>query len=567
VTVSLAANNRVDITWSKGAGANSYQVLVDDSPYFRTPILSQPVSGNTLSVDAFQSGFAPGVTYYVQVMPTGTQTTFRLDVTLWPEALLTYSYARSAWEKSGRSWMTEFSGIAWDNAAGAWHVNNSWPDAQTLVAQDAYDMEAAARSALNIGAVKTDVPLLDELAAFYVAYENRFTTVGAMRAMTQYDTSRLEVDDDSAKTLIWVWPSGNITYVLECDLCNSQFYYPAARLLRIISTLPLSKRTPSMQAFAAWYAPVITQDHLLRLFWRPTSSVMQRVQASGRIYDEDLWLAAAAAEVLGANANDPVLTPLTSLQSSQLHQAVKTIVQALQNNNHTYYAGTQNFQKQVVGSVSYFNGQFTAPSNTDPDYKYSGYIGQAFPTPQNAAVDVNASWDISHFHRVPVFLRALYDNKKATALDFPSSDDIRLVTNHLLYQNFQGDFALPLFNNYFDGSNGWYRVGYHGPNFGYPPAQYCDSSADVTAGGYATPCLIAGAVQGWGSVAFLNSDLVELEHSLASLALSSDPAQIAFRNRYYYYAAQSYSSVDANGNLQYPILLFFVLSGTPEKLQ
>jgi hypothetical protein len=110
-------------------------------------------------------------------------------------------------------------------------------------------------------------------------------------------------------------------------------------------------------------------------------------------------------------------------------------------------------------------------------------------------------------------------------------------------------------------------VGYHGPNFGYPPAQYCDSSADVTAGGYATPCLIAGAVQGWGSVAFLNSDLVELEHSLASLALSSDPAQIAFRNRYYYYAAQSYSSVDANGNLQYPILLFFVLSGTPEKLQ
>jgi hypothetical protein len=74
-------------------------------------------------------------------------------------------------------------------------------------------------------------------------------------------------------------------------------------------------------------------------------------------------------------------------------------------------------------------------------------------------------------------------------------------------------------------------------------------------------------VQGWGSLAFLSPDLVELEHSLASLALSTDPAQIAFRERYYYYAAQSYSAVDAKGNPQYPILLFFVLSGIPEKLQ
>jgi hypothetical protein len=322
-----------------------------------------------------------------------------------------------------------------------------------------------------------------------------------------------------------------------------------------------------MQAFAAWYAPVITQDHLLRLFWRPQGSAMQRVQASpGSIRDDELWLAAAAAEVLGANANDPTLVPLVSGQSLQLQQAVKTIVQALQNSNRTYYSGTQNFQKQVVGSVSYFNGQYTAPNNTDPDYRYSGYTGQAFPMARDAVVNMNASWDISHFHRVPVFLRALYDNKKVTGLDFPSSDEIRLVTNQLIYQNFQGNFGLPLFNNYFDGSNGWYRVGYHGQNFGYPPAQYCNDSAGGTVG-YSLPCLTPGAVQGWGSVAFFNGDLVELEHSLASLAWSTDPTQIAFRNRYYNYAAQSYSAVDANASPQYPILLFFVLSGIPEKLQ
>jgi lauroyl/myristoyl acyltransferase len=61
--------------------------------------------------------------------------------------------------------------------------------------------------------------------------------------------------------------------------------------------------------------------------------------------------------------------PLDGLQSSRLHQEMKAIVQALQNNNKTYYAGTQSFQKQVVGSVSYFNGQFTAHGNTSPDYR------------------------------------------------------------------------------------------------------------------------------------------------------------------------------------------------------
>jgi hypothetical protein len=568
VAVSQDGNNQLNFQWTNIAGVSSYQLLVDDSPYFRTPILSQTVSDVALGVDAFQSGFAPGVTYYVQVMPGGMQTTFRLKVPTWSDSSLTYSYARASWETSGHLWMTEYSGIEWNTTSNGWVVDPEWPDVNTLVAQDAYSIEYAARGALNIAAVKSDLTLLDELAAFYVAYENRFTTLGAMRALTQYDSTLLTNGPDSTKTLLWVYSSGSSTYVSECDLCNSQFYNSAARLLRIISTLPVANRTQSMQAFADWYAPVITEDHLLRLSWRAVGSEMQRIQASpGSVSDEDLWLAAEAAEMLGAHANDPNLVPLTSSEISQLQQVVETTVQALQNNNRNYYPNTQNFQKQTVGSVSYFQGQFTAPGNVDPDYLYSGYTGQKFPTSQDAAVNTNASWDISHFHRVPIFLRALYDNKKATGLDFPSSQEIQWVTNQLMYQNFQGNFAAPLFNNYFDGSNGWYRVGYHGQNFGYPPAQYCDDSANASAGADSLPCLISGAVQGWGSVAFLNPDLTQLEHSLSSLALSTDPAQIAFRDRYYYYAAQNYAVADASANPQYPILLFFVLSGAAENLQ
>jgi hypothetical protein len=236
-------------------------------------------------------------------------------------------------------------------------------------------------------------------------------------------------------------------------------------------------------------------------------------------------------------------------------------VQTLQANYKTYYPTTQNLQGAVVGSVSYFNGEYPA----DPDYAYSGYAGQAFPTPNDAKVQQGASWDISHFYRVPVFLRSLYDNRKATGLGFPSANDIQLVVNQLMYKNFQGNFDLPLFNNFFDGSNGWYRVGYNGPSFGYPPAQYCNSFNNI--GIYQEPCLVTGAIQGWGLIGFFNSDLVELDHSLARLAWSQDPKQIGFRHQYYYYNDLEYAASDSQGRIQYPNLLLWVLSGMAERLQ
>jgi hypothetical protein len=563
VTVSQDASNQVAIQWSSVPTVGSYQVLVDDTPNFMTPLVSQTVSQTSLSLNIFDAGFAPGVTYYVRVAPNGSQTTFRLNVQPWTESYLSYSYARAAWDSTGRAWMSEHSGIDWNDATQSWVLNSSWSDASTNVAQDAYYTEYVSKGAVNMGSVRNDLALLDELAAFYVAYEGRFTTVGAMRAMAQYDTSPLTYSGpDSTKTLIWVWANGSTTYVGECWLCNGQFYHPLARLLRIITTLPTSERTQTMQDFASWYAPVVTHDHLLRLLWGNNGALISEIQNTPNyISDRDLWLIAGSAEILGANANDPNLVPLTSTEKSQLQNAVQIAVQALQTNYRTYYPGTHNFQGTIVGSVSYFNGEYAASLS---DYAYSGYTGNTFPQASDASTQPDASWDISHSYRVPVFLRSLYDNRKATGISFPSADDAQLVANQFIYKNFQGNLALPLFNNYFDGSNGWYRVGYQGPYFGYPPAQYCDNSAQV--GIYTEPCLTPGAVQGWGLIGFISGDLVELQHSLATLAWSQDVTQITFRDRYYDYEKQ-YSVRDSQGQTQYPLLLFFVLSDIPEKLQ
>jgi hypothetical protein len=553
VTISQNLPNQVNIQWGSISGTSSYQVYVDDTPNFLAPLVSKTVNQTSLTLNTLSEGFAPGVTYYVKVSPEGAETTFRLNVQTWSEPYLNYSYTRTTWEKLGRAWLTTFSGINWHDGTQSWILDPTWPHALTDVAQEAYYVEFAARAASNMGAVR-DLALLNELAEFYVAFEPRFTTLGAMRAMRQYNTSLLQMaGPDSTKTLLWIWQDEGINYVRDCELCNAQFLHPVARLIRIITTLPASQRSPAMQHFVSWYSPVVVQDHLLRLLWGNGGwLVHQYKNTPNYISDRDLWLIAATAEILGANANDPALVPLTDTEKSNLQEAVQVATSALQTGYRTFYPQTQNLQGQVVGSISYFNGQ----SASAPDHAYSGDTGPMFPTSANRAASPTASWDVSHFYRVPVFFRSLYDNKKATGTSFPSVRDAQLLANHLAYRNFQGDLSRPLFNNYFDGSNGWYNVS---GATGYPPAEYCNSHDPHAR------CLTQGSVQGWGLLAFLSPDLMQIQHSLLTLAWSGDPMTVIFRERYYNHS--QYFQGDYNGQPYYSEMLLWILSAVPEKLQ
>ena len=132
--------------------------------------------------------------------------------------------------------------------------------------------------------------------------------------------------------------------------------------------------------------------------------------------DIDLWLLASAAEILGANANDPALAPLDASQAEMLRRALQTGIRFFQS-KRTEYPGTKNFRGVEVGSSSYFNGDYAA----HPDYDYSAVTGEKFPSPAQKLVLPDASWDSMHAYRLPVFLRALYENRKATGLEFPST--------------------------------------------------------------------------------------------------------------------------------------------------
>jgi hypothetical protein len=316
-----------------------------------------------------------------------------------------------------------------------------------------------------------------------------------------------------------------------------------------------------MQQFVSDYAPLIIQDHLLRLLYdapaEQLSNIWQQIVSGTRksqMVDRDLWLIAAAAEMLGANANAPSLVVLSATDRTRLQAAVQNGVNLFQK-SRTSYPGTQDFSGAVVGSASYFNGDF----DYDSSRAYSGYTGSTFPTSAQANLQHGTSWDVSHFYRVPVFLRALYDNRKATGISFPVTQDVQLVTNQFTYKTFQGDFTRPLLNNYFDGSNGWYNVSI-AAGTGYSPAQYCNATASNSM------CLIPGSSQGWGLLAFFNDDLMQWQESILSLAGTQDPGQMAFRDRYYNAYNQPFVYRDSAGNPRYPSVLLWMLAGAAEKL-
>jgi len=96
--------------------------------------------------------------------------------------------------------------------------------------------------------------------------------------------------------------------------------------------------------------------------------------------------------------------------------------------------------------------------------------------------DINAGWDISHARRFVHLFTTLYENKDITKDNFPEEKVMISLANQVAYGTFNRDFNKPLFTNFMDGTNGWYRVDYNSKaGFGYAPY---DLSSSIMTGGY-----------------------------------------------------------------------------------
>jgi len=91
-----------------------------------------------------------------------------------------------------------------------------------------------------------------------------------------------------------------------------------------------------------------------------------------------------------------------------------------------------------------------------------GYTGGEFPS----EVAPGVGWDLSHARRWVHVFETLHRHRWLTEFSFLTQATLEALANQFVYGSFNGDLDFPLFANYRDGSDGWYRVGFHGPGSG-----------------------------------------------------------------------------------------------------
>jgi hypothetical protein len=542
---------------------------IDDAFSFRTPVLKKDFSGSDLQIHALEVGLIPGIDYHAMLDGHPDVKDFRVVLSTFVEPEVSCDNLRRTWQESARRSVGQSaSGVGWNVVTQDWVLLGI----QVLVGSYLYSVEHYMRPTLNAARACHDLQTLDEIAKYYPVVLRYSEPLGTLlnRPNVHPATSRRMADADRSARTFAADIGGKAA---DGELFNAQWLHPAAELLRFISLLPPERRTPAMQNFARQYTKFIVVDQLDRYLVQqrlplPGGGQGGRIELWKRVLaglkgdppwantftDIDLWLMASAAEVLGANANDPNLVPLTAPQAEMLHQAVETGSRFVESRRDDYPA-TKNFRGEQVGSIAYANGDWAE----HPDFDYSGVTSEKFPTPAEKLRNANAGWDISHSYRLPVFMRALYENRKATGVDWPSYHELQLFANQYVYRVFNGDFSRPLFHIYLDGSDAWHRVGYHGGSFGYPPSRYCDQHDPNR------PCMTTGAIIGWGRIAFANPDLTEVEHALVKLALDPNPQASQFRDRYYF-SDTPFEVLGPPGGRTYGMPLYFLIGDNAERV-
>ncbi len=224
--------------------------------------------------------------------------------------------------------------------------------------------------------------------------------------------------------------------------------------------------------------------------------------------DLDLQLAAGVAEVLGALERVDAGSAVTATERAAVGRYFDDF--------DALFAG-----RIARTSVRTWDGGAAVAAVLDPgsfaehpEMEFSAYEGATYPTTAQRAAAPSATMDVSHARRFVTVFESLNRHRHLTGRAEPSDETIRQFANQLAYRLFEGNLARPRVRNFFDGANGWYRVGYSGrAGFGYQPWDFTSSAAN-------------GAYGRW---ARWNADVGELNRALFTVASSTEPAVVSWR--------------------------------------
>jgi hypothetical protein len=336
-------------------------------------------------------------------------------------------------------------------------------------------------------------------------------------------------------------------------------------------------RDPTLDRFVNLYSRILVEETAVRLIargnrnfwrapgldssytgaWRKLASVtrQQQHQSSYAVVDIDLLLIGTVAELVAASELNARDVPISRNDRKLLGDALRAGIVAVHSrlNDHP---DTRDDLGKLVGSLGLFEGN----SDDQSDFAFAGDTSAQFPHERHPGTGI--SWDISHAVRIPRFLKALSETAPQTGQKAFTLNETRRVANQFVFRVFDGNWSRPRLANFFDGSDGWFRVSYHGAEFGYPPSRYCDSRPPLS-----RPCLQTTSLVGWGLWTHQHVGLCRLEASVAHLARETDSTSRRYADQYFTFQLEPFRVPAAGTAARFPILLFAILADNVESLQ
>ncbi|MBS0457782.1 MAG: hypothetical protein JSS44_10685 [Proteobacteria bacterium] len=273
----------------------------------------------------------------------------------------------------------------------------------------------------------------------------------------------------------------------EVPLCSMQFLgLIGAIATNIVENVRPDRRTPAESAFLEnasstmalqvnrWLSPDYSAWVDDRLHMTPTS--VKDGSAKYFYQDKDLWLKTA-------------LSDLAELQQASVNMgtAGAAALKQLQSKRDLIAKMFSLFLKRTTIESSVYGPRATLDKGywrLYTDNRYARYNDTASPVSCNKDdqgrmikslrvqstpdyIDVDMSWDISHARRLVPALDTFVRNKANITKVFGYSSNAfdpvmlqRAFANQIVDTIWNKDRTHPLFSNFWDGQNGWYRVGY-----------------------------------------------------------------------------------------------------------
>lgn len=372
-----------------------------------------------------------------------------------------------------------------------------------------YSIQGQTNNLLKYAGYFQKYALIDELSALYLQSLDTLTYTDQYVYNYYPGSPKKSVHPLNKKYRMWIDKKTDKESILE----SSQFLYLLSDTVSIIADINKEKRTPVMREALNKFIPLLIEHYNRWIFYKPgpfqvrgwgcryngkyVSAMMNHYELLNEkmnnelgngespaycnaVQDFDMWIIAGVANILTVYQKDKSLVPITTKEYKNLLKYVKTGVKLLE--KRLGYTRLKNFEGKSVKGVLFDAGVW----DNHPDFAFSGYSGKEFPnvsvTDKKKYPGKNVGWDLSHARRFVYVFDTLFKDKEVLDLDFPARTVLENMANQLVYGVFNRDFKKPLFANFMDGTNGWYRLSYSGrAGFGYGPG---DMSLAVFAGGY-----------------------------------------------------------------------------------